>query len=276
MNLLKSQDAAINVLIDLEGAYKEAAAKDKFLPPLDLPESRNAALTRVEFDMQLAICHTSQLIHTGDLHFKDAETGMAEDMMGHAQLAQDDYRAALLCVTGQDVELEGAVIARLARFYAKVMKLPVPAHQLYLRAVQLAACLAPALPKGDWYKDSVAAVQAHRDELQAQEAKEWAARREPILLKLSVDINKLHSGKAMNDREFCKFIFKEWPPKTDGVTQMEPGLLNASHMSKKQLLKVIQRYHTDRNSSYGEEWLVLCEEISKELTARYNILKDGS
>jgi hypothetical protein len=74
--------------------------------------------------------------------------------------------------------------------------------------------------------------------------------------------------------------------------------LNPSHFSNKHLLKVIQRYHTDRNSSFGEEWLVLSEEvrqfstalqvvynvvvdglffqISKELTARYNVMKGAN
>lgn len=47
-------------------------------------------------------------------------------------------------------------------------------------------------------------MQKHRDELQAQEANEWAAKREPILQKLSVDIEKLRSSKTMTDREFCE------------------------------------------------------------------------
>jgi hypothetical protein len=60
------------------------------------------------------------------------------------------------------------------------------------------------LPKGSWYNESVTAVQKHRDELQAQEANEWAAKREPILQKLSVDIEKLRTSKAMSNREFCE------------------------------------------------------------------------
>jgi hypothetical protein len=59
------------------------------------------------------------------------------------------------------------------------------------------------LPTGEWYQESVAAVQAHRDELQAEEAKEWASKRKPILLKLSADLEKLATGRSMNNREFC-------------------------------------------------------------------------
>lgn len=50
----------------------------------------------------------------------------------------------------------------------------------------------------------MAAVQKHRDELQAQEANEWAAKREPILQKLSVDIEKLRTNKTVSNREFCE------------------------------------------------------------------------
>jgi hypothetical protein len=60
-------------------------------------------------------------------------------------------------------------------------------------------------------------------------------------------------------------------------------------LSKKHLLKVIQRYHVDKNAAWGDEWRVLSEEVrpnlprnhpsnillqvSKALTGRYNDLK---
>jgi hypothetical protein len=40
--------------------------------------------------------------------------------------AMTPYRVALFCVTGQDIELEGNALSRLARFYSKIAKLPVP------------------------------------------------------------------------------------------------------------------------------------------------------
>ena len=90
MSLLKSQDAAIDVLAGLEDVH--AAIEGSSLPQ-EPRENVSARLWRVDFDMQLAMCRASQLLHTGDWHFKEAETGMAEDLMGRAQLAQDDYRS---------------------------------------------------------------------------------------------------------------------------------------------------------------------------------------
>jgi hypothetical protein len=34
-----------------------------------------------------------------------------------------------------------------------------------------------------------------------------------------------------------------------------------SQISKKDFLKVIQRYHTDKNMGWGDEWRVLSEEV---------------
>ena len=78
------------------------------------------------------------------------------------------------------------------------------AHQLYLRAVQLAAALAPTLPKGEWYQECARAVQAHRDALVAEEAKKWEALRAPILEKLVEEVAKLNAGKTKNNAEFVK------------------------------------------------------------------------
>jgi hypothetical protein len=51
---------------------------------------------------------------------------------------------------------------------------------------------------------STDAVQAYRDTLQAEEAKEWDKLREPILEKLSEDMAKLNGAKDMDDFEFAE------------------------------------------------------------------------
>jgi hypothetical protein len=59
----------------------------------------------------------------------------------------------------------------------------------------------------------------------------------------------------------------------DSLPQSEDPAAPKGSISKKLMVKVIARYHSDKNGQNGEEWLVLCEEISKMLTARYNIMK---
>ncbi|KIM28747.1 hypothetical protein M408DRAFT_69128 [Serendipita vermifera MAFF 305830] len=276
MSLLQSKDSELDVLVELEERYFEQDGfKDDYSPwgVGDTYEQERAASKRRDFDLQMAMCKGSQLIHTGDLHFKDAMNGDPDDMMSRALLAQDDYRAALGWITGHDVELEGQALTRLARFHAKVAKMPAPAHALYMRAVQLAAALQPALPKGDWYKEATDAIQAHRNALEAEEAKKWEKAREPILQKLLKDTEKLNEARNMDDAKFAAFIYKTWPPKTEGPAEPPSDPENPNSLSKKHLLKVIQRYHGDKNLAWGDEWRVMSEEISKRLTGRYNIMK---
>ena len=70
------------------------------------------------------ICRGSQLLMSGDSHWNRAIHGDPDDLWGNAQLAQDDYRQALACVIEKDIELEGATLTRLARFFLTVAKVP--------------------------------------------------------------------------------------------------------------------------------------------------------
>ncbi|CCA69010.1 hypothetical protein PIIN_02869 [Serendipita indica DSM 11827] len=276
MSLLKSKDSEVDVLVDLEERiktqgiiYKESWCLDSLLG------FSRAQVLREETNMQLSRCQAFQLLHSGDIHFKEAMEGDPEEgeTLARALLAQDDYRVALNYAAGSDIELEGLIISRLARFFAKVIKLPVIAHQLYLRAVQLAAALAPTLPKGEWYQECVTAVQAHRDALAAAEAKEWEKQRAPILEKIADQITKLKAGERKTNAEFVAYIFKEFPPKTEGPAEAPIDKDDPSNISKKNFLKAVQRYHSDKNMGWGDEWRVLSEEICKALTARYNTMK---
>jgi len=97
--------------------------------------------------------------------------------------------------------------------------------------------------------------------------------REPILEKLSEDMAKLNGAKDMDNFKFVEFVYKTWPPKTEGPAEPPTDPEEPNTLSKKQLIKVIQRYHSDKNITWGDEWRVLSEEISKCFTARYNIMK---
>lgn len=92
MSLLKSKDSSIDVLVELEEKETERASDVDRVRIWDNFELGRAKMVRKDFDMQLAMCRGAQLIHLGDLHFKEAETGEPEDFMAAALLAQDDYR----------------------------------------------------------------------------------------------------------------------------------------------------------------------------------------
>jgi hypothetical protein len=93
MSLLQSKDAELDVFVELEEKSKDN--------PKDNPNSVSgglgyslgeAQLQREEYTTLLAMCKCSQLIHFGDLHFKEALNGDPGDMLARGLLAQDDYR----------------------------------------------------------------------------------------------------------------------------------------------------------------------------------------
>jgi hypothetical protein len=61
-------------------------------------------------------------------------------------------------------------------------------------------------------------VQKHRDDLWAAEQKEWTEKRKPIVEKLKPELDRLEEKKQKRttDWELVEFVWKEWPPKTDG------------------------------------------------------------
>jgi hypothetical protein len=93
MSLLKSKDSELDVLLEHEekNANQSPMRDDYSEWGLSGQENR-AGMLRRDFDMHMAMCKGSQLIHMGDLHFKEAMNGDPGDMMTRALLAQDDYR----------------------------------------------------------------------------------------------------------------------------------------------------------------------------------------
>jgi hypothetical protein len=95
MSLLQSKDSELDVLVEFEENNSTRGLKRDEYSDWGLSGDkygRRAGMLRRDFDMQMAMCKGSQLIHTGDLHFKEAMNGDPDDMMARALLAQDDYR----------------------------------------------------------------------------------------------------------------------------------------------------------------------------------------
>ena len=84
--------------------------------------------------------------------------------------------------------------------------------------------LAPKQPKGSWYTEAAAAVQKYRDDLWNAEQQGWREKRKPIVKKLKDEIDRLDEkrrsaeskGTAADYWEFAMWVWKEWPPKTEG------------------------------------------------------------
>jgi hypothetical protein len=89
LSLLQSKEAELNVFVELEEKLKENPNSVSGGLRYSLGE---ANLQREEYATLLAMCKCSQLIHFGDVHFKEALHGDPGDMLARGLLAQDDYR----------------------------------------------------------------------------------------------------------------------------------------------------------------------------------------
>jgi len=71
--------------------------------------------------------------------------------------------------------------------------------------------------------------------------------------------------------ELLKYLYTKYPPKVSYEFNEEDMEERIGH--KQVLMKAITHYHPDRQVNFGLEWKVLCGEITKILTVRYETFK---
>lgn len=108
--------------------------------------------------------------------------------------------------------------------------------------------------------------------MQEEEKKKNQEREKTIkLLKKELEELNKHTEDAT---DLLKFVYERFPPKNP------EHVLAAGYKEnmKKALCKAIQHYHPDRINvkDHGIKWKVLCEEITKRLTNKYECWKGAN
>jgi hypothetical protein len=140
LSIIKSYESAMVVAVEHEEKLDLSEKRAIYLFDSSYDNGtrlRQLIHNRPDFTLLFARCQGSQLLKTGDMHWDRAAGGDPGDLWGNALLAQDDYRLALTFVAEKDLELEGAVLTRLARFFLQVAKVPA----VYDTRSSLALCL---------------------------------------------------------------------------------------------------------------------------------------
>ena len=72
-----------------------------------------------------------------------------------------------------------------------------------------------------------------------------------------------------------RWVYKTYPPKRKTHKLVhEKNLEKQPYAEMKKIFqKAVTHYHPDRQKAHGEKWVVLCEEITKVLTAKYEKFK---
>lgn len=280
---LRASDAAdfikaLSLLAEGEGSCRMA---------LELEETLNSAREPTEttyteaedvassYEILRSTCTATRALKAGHSRFNAALSEQAEKLMDNSLLALDDYRLALSCATNKDIELEAEAVFYLGKTHHILLKSELKAHDLYIRAISLVTALSPKLPGGTWFTEAKVAIEARRERLRAQENSEWYKRRQPIYERIKDVIDEIHRKSVLDARPLVTWIMARHPPKTEGTL---PDLDKPkSEVSDNRLvLEAVRRYHPDKNSSFGDEWHVLSEEITKSLNNCFGRLKGDS
>lgn len=277
---LRANDAgnftrALSLLAEGEGSCRMALELEESLNnargPIDAFYTE-AQDTASSYEILRSTCTATRSLKAGHSKFESSLREQVEKLMDNSLLALDDYRLALSCATGKDIELEAESTFYLAKTYHHLLKNETKAHELYLRAISLVTALSPMIPGGTWFTEAKTAIEARRAKLKAEEDSQWYQRRQPIYEKMKDKIDLIHTKSDLDARPLVTWLMATHPPKTEGDS---PNLSRPrSELSDSRVvLEAVRRYHPDKNSAFGEEWHVLAEEITKALNNCFGRIK---
>ena len=183
----------------------------------------------------------------------------------------DMFKQCTMLVREQDVEQEAISLSRLAKVFDVVLKLPEKAKIYYKRSFHLAAALFPrTFNTKDWYKDCSQALERYQKETVQREESKWQEERKPYLEELKLELKGLQEAFDEGYVVFVKYVYSTHPPKNPNHT------LTGDGSTKKSVRMALIHYHTDKiNKSEDTKWYVLCEEICKMLSQKYEKLKSA-
>eukprot|EP00898_Chlorokybus_atmophyticus_P004969 jgi/Chlat1/5473/Chrsp36S05454 len=184
--------------------------------------------------------------------------------------AIDKYKEASLLTREHDVENEAIALSRLGRVFMKVLKLEERGNKYCVQAIQLAHAQQPRnLCDQAWLVECTELTKEYRQRKLAHEAEEQAKQRAPILEELQAVLDVIRAKSQESGVALLRHIYQVHSPKN---TNQKIGSLEPESM-KKTMQSAIIHYHPDKNLAFGKQWEVLCEEITKELTGKYEYLK---
>ena len=196
-------------------------------------------------------------------------------------LVIDKFRHAVALSRGHDVEIMCIAFTRIAWVYLKVMKDPISKvkGRDYLKHVMDFSQVIGQnrnLHCMDWFNSATNMLKEIQNAAQQKEDEEWQNKRKVFMDQLVNEMKLLQEHKDDLHKDLVAFLFEKMPPKHRPEEEWKPLLLDGQEKGwKKTLMKLVTIYHPDRvdKSVYTGKYHVLCEEITKELTRRYNCLK---
>jgi hypothetical protein len=223
--------------------------------------------------VQTSLFEAHQALSAADTMFADHMAGGSADGLDMELMwtVTDKYREACLLTRGSDLETEAIATSRLGKLYNAVFKLPTRGNDLCIRAVAIAHAMYPRqFTMHAWYRECVASIEAYRRANEAAMEAERAKDRAPFLDELKAELAAIEKASQKSAVDLVKHLYTTHPPKHPlhvmGSTE--------TAVMKKTLQQAILHYHPDKQlADHGRKWFVLCEEITKTLTNKYEYFK---
>ena len=258
----------------------------KMVVPVVKEMQADLAIIRTEYQTHTAMAQGLQALDIAEEMVEDALRGREEMSVDLVWDALDMLKQAAL-VSG-DVEVEANARGKMGLIYLNILKLEDIAKAYLSNAMDLVKTLTMEnmvnLYSFHWYAEVAQAWNELQDEVLKREEDIWAKEKEPLLQDKEVKRSlKLIEGMEINDvEESAEFLFEYFEPdhlkekvtfeafKKEATTK---GFINDP---KKMLMKLIVHWHPDKVNKETEEnkkWYIICEEITKKLTAKYSLMK---
>ena len=152
----------------------------------------------------------------------------------------------------------------------------VPQRQLGFLLFEWWLCLKHVNSYTGWYKTCTEALQRYQSEAAAVKVDEEARQkeREECIKELKTELKDLDGADVGSGPGLLRHIYKTYPPKNPKHKLNDKDLDNETKM-KKALLTAIHHYHPDKQDKeqHGRKWVMLCEEITKLLARRHQLMK---
>jgi len=264
--------------------------------PFENELQREVRITKEEVVMERFIAQAMQAISQGKELLDVAMLYDESPNMDLVFTAMDYFKQASLLARDYDMEQEAIACAYIGKVFEKVIKLKFRAKEYYMQVMNLTeACKPRTFHNKDWYTFTTQSLQLlqHEAWLRTDLAKQQERQvyldelkeELEILTKADYDMEK---DKRISTDVLVSTILEKFPPKKktcfleENMKSLRTSLAkkdevefgseeyeNVKKQIKKLLIKFLSDYHPDKNRDHGKKWEILCEEITKVVTRRY-------
>jgi len=246
--------------------------------------TREVELLALDMTVHGTLAQAIHDIHEADKELEDLVVGAEGLSIARVRLCLDKYKQAVVAVVDQDLELVCMAYTKIAKIYLKVVKdaiSKIKGKEYLIEVMKMSKILVEDmnLHSLEWFNLATSLLREIREEAQKKEDAEWASQRKVAVERIQEELNQLGEHEGDSDGDLVSFLFAKFPPKhrpeADWKHLEEEVRTSQDHSRerKKVFQKLVTSYHPDRvdKEKFDDKYHVLCEEICKELTKRYNL-----